>query len=97
MEIRFSSLPKFSRGYECVILLKALFIEEMEDEIITDEITYTWNHNPDDLRILCWIGDSFSEVGEAGDLVEALKIACEDLYEWVNEFYPEVKIKVVQD
>jgi len=97
MEIRFSSLPKFAKGYNCVILIKAIFVDQYDDEIITDELTYTWQLEEDDDRVLCWIGDSFRELGQAHDLIEAIKIALEDLNEFVNEFYPKKVRIVVQD
>jgi hypothetical protein len=58
-----------------------------------DEVIYTWNYNADDRRVLCWLGDSFREVGEAHSLQEALKLTVQDLADLLN-FLPERCIKV---
>ena len=99
VSIKLNQLPEDAQGHKCVILLKGLIIvdEFPPGKIIFDEVIYTWNIEPDDLRVLCWLDDSdnFREVGEAKTLQEALKLTFQDLAEWMY-FFPKNHITVVE-
>ena len=96
VSIKLDELPENAQGHKCVILLSTLLVDEFPPgKIVFDKAVYTWNIAPDDLRVLCWLGDSFREVGEATNLQEALKLAYQDLMEWLR-FFPEEPIEVVE-
>jgi len=92
--VKLENLPKNAQGYHCVILLRALFPDEFPPgTTFVDELVYTWNVEPDDHRVLCWLGDSFRECGEAKTLQEALKLTFQDLADLLN-FLPEEPVEV---
>ena len=94
VKVRLKDLPKNAQGYRCVILMKVLFPDEgPEGDVFFDTAVYTWNILEDDHRVLCWLGDTFRECGEAHSLQEALKLTVQDLADLLN-FLPERCIKV---
>ena len=96
VKVRLEDLPKNYQGHKSVILLRSLFPDEFPPgTTFVDEVIYTWNYNADDRRVLCWLGDSFREVGEAHSLQEALKLTVQDLTELLR-FFPEKPIRVVE-
>jgi len=96
VKVRLEDLPKNYRGHRCVILMRLLFPDEFPPgKLFFDEAVYTWNVEPDDLRVCAWLGDSFRECGEAHSLQEALKLVYQDLADLLN-FLPEQPIRVVE-
>ena len=96
VKVRLEDLPKNYQGHKSVILLKGIFVDEgPEGEIIFDELVYTWNIEPDDLRVCAWLEDSWRDIGEAHSLQEALKLTVQDLAELLR-FLPEEPVEVVE-
>jgi hypothetical protein len=93
--VKLNDLPKDVQASRCVILLRGLIADEFPPgKIVFDEVVYTWNIEPDDLRVCAWLGDSWRDVGEATDIQKALEIALKDYLDSIK-FMPEEPIKVV--
>ena len=96
VKVKADELPKKLKGYHCVYLLKGIFVDEgPEGDLWFDELIYTWNYNADDRRVICWLGNSDREIGEAKNLQDAIKLALED-YQDLIRFMPEKRIKVIE-
>ena len=94
--VKLNDLPKDVQGYHSVTLLEGILVDEgPEGEIIFDQLIYTWNIEPDDLRVCAWLGDSWRDVDEAKTLQEALQIALKDYLDSLK-FMPKKPIKVVE-